>query len=63
MKRNHDQGNFHKRKHLIEGLFTISEGFQYHRGGQHSDTQADMMLEKKLRVLYSGIQAADRKRY
>ena len=31
----------------------------YHHGGKHGSVQADMMLEKELRVLYLDPQAAE----
>jgi hypothetical protein len=31
----------------------------YHHGGRHSSSQADMMLEKVLRVLHLDLQAAE----
>jgi hypothetical protein len=51
MKRQNDQGNFCNGKHEI-----ITYSFRgldhYHHGGNHGSIQADMVLEKNLRVLF-----------
>lgn len=45
VKRHHNWDNY-KRKHLIEGLLTVSEdGFHDHHDGKHGDKQGDIALE------------------
>lgn len=43
VKRQHDQGNSYKRNHLTGTFFTF-RGVVHHHGGEHSCTQADMVL-------------------
>jgi hypothetical protein len=51
MKRHHDQSNSYKEKHL-----GMDYGFRglvhYHHVRKHGELKADMILEKKLRVLH-----------
>jgi hypothetical protein len=63
--RHHNQGNSNKRKQLILGLLTVSNVsyIHSHYGGEHGGTQADIALEKNLRVLHLDPQAARRKRH
>jgi hypothetical protein len=52
--RRHDQGNFYRRNHLTEGLFTVSQvGSLPFRQGT---------WEKELRALHSDPQAGERER-
>ena len=46
VKRHHNQGNSYKGQHLI------GAGLQYHHGGKHGIVQANVVLEKELRVLH-----------
>lgn len=50
VSKHHDHGNCYKVKHLI-GTSLQFLRFSYHHGRTHDDTQADMVLEKELRVL------------
>jgi hypothetical protein len=57
VKRYHDHGNSYKEKHLIgDGL--QFQRFSYHHGKKHGKVQADLVLEKELRVLHHDLQAA-----
>ena len=58
MKR-HDHGNSYKGEHLL-GACIQFQRFSPLFGGKHGSMQADMVLEKKLRVLRSNQQAAGR---
>ena len=42
----------HKGNHLIELSHSFKGLVHYHHGGKHGGTQADLMLEKELRVLH-----------
>ena len=50
VKGHHDHGNSYKGEHLTGGLII---------GQMHGGMQADMVLEKELRVLYLDPQAAE----
>ena len=52
MKRHNDHGNSYKGKYLS------GAGLHYCHGGKHGGMQADMVLEKDLRVLHLDLQAA-----
>ena len=53
VKRHHDQGNSYKGKHFIWGWLTISEVQSILIiDGRRGSTQADMVLEKELRILH-----------
>jgi hypothetical protein len=51
VKRRHDQGNSYKGQHLI-GAYSFRGSVHYHHSRKHGSLQADMLLEKKLRVLH-----------
>ena len=51
MKRHHDHGNSYKGKHLI-GVAYSSEVWSTIIMVGHGGMQADMVLEKELRILY-----------
>ena len=40
-------------------LFSLRGSVHYHHGGKHGSMQADMVLEKELRVLHLDLQAAE----
>ena len=42
----------HKGNHLIGTGFQFRDLVHYHHGGKHGSMQADMVLEKELRVLH-----------
>lgn len=52
MKRDHDHGNSYEGKHLIEDGLQFRGLVHYSYGGKHLGMQADMALEKELRVLH-----------
>ena len=63
MKRHHGHhGNSYKGKHLIGADLQFRGLVHYPHGGKHGGMQADMMLGKYLRVLYSDPQPSERKR-
>jgi hypothetical protein len=45
------------RKHLTGSGLQFRSSVHYHHGSRHGGTQADMVLEKELRVLHLGQQA------
>ena len=57
MKKHHDHGNSYKGKHLIGAGLQFRDLVHYHHGGKHGSMQADMVLEKELRVLHIDLQA------
>ena len=59
LKRHHDHGNSYKGSHFI-GAGLQFRGLVHHHGRKHGDMQADMVLEKELRVLHLALQAAGR---
>ena len=51
MKRHHDHSNSYKGKYLIEvQACSFRSLVHYHQGSEHGSLQADMVLEKELRV-------------
>jgi hypothetical protein len=53
VKRHHNQGNSYKQT-FNWGCLTVSEiPVHYHPGGKHGSIQADMVLEKELRILWA----------
>ena len=58
VKRHHDQGNSHKDKLLA---YSFRGSVYYHHGRKHGSMQADMVLEKELRVLHLDLKAARKK--
>ena len=59
MKRHHDQGNSYKGKHLIGAGLQFRGSVHYHHGRKHGSIQADMVLEKELRVMHLHVHAAE----
>jgi hypothetical protein len=59
-ERNHDHGNSSKGKHLVEATFKVQRFSPLSSGWKHGGTQADRVLEKKLRVLHPAPQATGR---
>ena len=59
VKGHHDQCNSYKGKHLIRLAYSFRGSVHYHHGGKHGSIQADMMLEKELRVLHIDLWAAE----
>ena len=61
MKRHHGHGNSYKEKNLSSGLASSFRGLvHYSRGRKRDGAQADMVLEKELRVQHLDPQAAGR---
>lgn len=65
VKRHHDHENSYKRKHVIGASLQLKGrthgGTASYHGGMHGGTaQADVALEKELRVLHLGQQVAGR---
>ena len=50
MKRYHDHSNSYKGKHLMGGGLEFRGLVLYHLGGKHSGMQADLILDKELRI-------------
>ena len=48
----------YKRKHLVRASLQFISLAHYHHGGKHGGMQADMVLEKELRVLHLDPQVA-----
>jgi hypothetical protein len=63
VKRHYGQAISYKGKHLIQtGLFSeVQSIIIYHHGRKHDRVQADMVLEKELRVLHLELKAANSK--
>jgi hypothetical protein len=59
VKRHHDHCNSYKGKHFIGAGLQFRGLIHYHHDGKHGDTQAVMILEKELKVLYIHLQAAE----
>jgi hypothetical protein len=49
VKRHHDHSKFYKGKH---SNYSFRGSVCYHHGMKHGNVQADMVLEKELRVLH-----------
>jgi hypothetical protein len=62
MKRHHDHGNSYKGKHLIGAGSEFRGLVHCHHGGRHVGMQADLVLERSLRVFHLDPQAAGRER-
>ena len=60
VKRHHEHSNFYKGKNLIEAGVQFRDLIHYHCGGKHGAMQADVVLEKEMRVLHLDLQAAGR---
>ena len=58
--RHHDQGNSYKDEYFIEACLQFRSLVHCHYGREHGSMQADMMLEKELRVLHLDPRAAGR---
>jgi hypothetical protein len=52
VKRHHDQSNSYRCKHFIGAALQFRGWVHYHHGGKYGSMQADMLLEKELRVLH-----------
>ena len=62
MKGYQNHGNSYKAKHVIgAGLHSVRGLVYYHRGRKNGSIQADMVLEKELRVLCQDWHAVNRK--
>ena len=57
VKRCHDHSNSYKGKHLTGAGLQFRGLVHCHHGRKHGGTQADMVLEKELRVLHRNSQA------
>jgi hypothetical protein len=57
VKRHHDHGTSYNGKHLIEVGLHFRGLVYYCHGRKHGSLQADMVLEKELRVLHLDPQA------
>jgi hypothetical protein len=57
VKRHYDQGNSYKRRHFTGVVYSFRGLVHYHHGRKHGSMQADMVLEKELRVLHLDLQA------
>jgi hypothetical protein len=51
MKRHHDQGNSYKKKYLIGASFQFERFSPISPWWEHGNIQADIVLEKELRIL------------
>ena len=51
MERYYEQDNYYKDKHSIGAALQFLSSFHYHHGKKHGSRQAEMVLEKELRVL------------
>jgi hypothetical protein len=60
VKRLHDHSNSFKEKHLIGADLPFRGLDHYHHGGKHGGLQAEVDLEKELRVLHLDPQASGR---
>jgi hypothetical protein len=58
VKRQHDNNNSCKRRHLIMAGLQFRGFVYYSHSGKLGGTQADMVIEEELRVLHSDWQAA-----
>jgi hypothetical protein len=61
MKRHHDQDNSYKGKHSVGAGLQFQRFIHYHHGRKHGSIQADIVLEKELRVLHLDPKAVRRK--
>ena len=61
VKRHHDQGNSYKAKHFIGAGLQVQKFSPLSSWQEHGSVQADMVLEKKLRVLHLDLKAARRR--
>ena len=61
MNRHHDQGNSYKGQHLIGAALQFQGSVHYHHARIHWSIQADMVLEKELRILHLDLKAARKK--
>jgi hypothetical protein len=60
VKRHHDHSRFYKGKHLTGLVYDFRGLVHCHYGREHECKEADMVLEKYLRVLHPGPQASRR---
>jgi hypothetical protein len=63
VKRHHVHSNSYKGKHLTRAGLQFRGLVPYQYGRKHGSMQADMVLEKELRVLYLNWQEAERERH
>ena len=56
--RDHCSSNSYKGKHLIGAAYSFRGLVHYCHGRKHGGVQADMVLEKELRVLHLDLKAA-----
>ena len=59
MKGHHDHGNSYKGKLSLGLAYSLRGSARYHHGGKHGSMQADLVLEKELRVLHLDLQTAE----
>ena len=59
VKRRYDHDDSYKGKHLLGMAYTYRSLVHYRHGEKHESIQADIVLEKELRVLYFDSQAAE----
>ena len=57
----HDDSKSYKRKHLIRAGLQFRGLVHHHHGGKHDSMQADMVLEKELKLLNLDQQAEGRR--
>lgn len=60
MKTYHDHGNSYKGKHLIGLAYSFKDLVHYCHRRKHGGMEADMLLEKELKVLHMNPQAPGR---
>jgi hypothetical protein len=60
VKRHQDRGTLYKRKHVVWAGLPFRSLFHYCHGEKHCSMQADMVLERSLRVLHLNQQAVER---
>jgi hypothetical protein len=60
VKRHHNHSNSYKEKHLFGLAYSFRDSVHYCHGKKHGGMQADMMLEKELRVLHLDPHAMER---
>ena len=59
MNEHYGHGNSYKEKHLVGAGLQFRDLVLYHHGRENVCLQADMVLEKELRVLHPDQQAAE----
>jgi hypothetical protein len=63
VKKHHDRRNTFKGKHLIGTSLQVQRFSHYNHDKKHGEMQANMVLEKGLRVLHLDPQAAEGDRH